>query len=155
MTTRLTNGQMKLLFKTRMKTFSNFLKLILNQEKVINTNISKSKIKSLHEMPGPWPSLPLIGTGWQYYKIIGKYDICKIHSALHENFNKYGPIFKEEYERGKAIVNVCDPNDFEIVFRAQGKCPTRGANEFVRYYRMNNMDKYPNVGLAHMIGEEW
>lgn len=116
---------------------------------------SNQQVLNLSEMPGPSPSLPLIGTGWQYWPLVGKYNLFNLHDAMKEKHDKYGVIYKEEYQPGKAIVYLSDPADFETVFRAQGKCPMRPPNEFVRHYRQNRREKYPNVGMAHMVGEEW
>jgi hypothetical protein len=135
------------------------IKKSLNKENInnrIKDETSRSVMtKSIDEMPGPKPSLPLIGTGWQYYRIVGKYDIYKLHDVLQQKFAEYGPIFKEEYQRGKAIVNIYSPEDIETVFRSQGKCPIRPANDFVIHYRMKNKDKYSSVGIANMNGQEW
>ncbi|CAG2102706.1 unnamed protein product [Medioppia subpectinata] len=112
-------------------------------------------IKEFACIPGPKPSLPLIGTGWQYFKYIGRYDLSKLHEANQHKYHTYGPILKEEYQWRKPIIHIFDPKDFEVVFRSQGKCPIRPANEFVSHYRLNNAHKYPNVGLSNMMGEEW
>ncbi|CAG2161721.1 unnamed protein product [Oppiella nova] len=112
-------------------------------------------IKEFVCIPGPKPSLPWIGTGWQYFKYIGRYNLSKLHEANQHKYDTYGPIVKEEYEWGKPIIHIFDPKDFETVFRSQGKCPMRPANEFVSHYRLQNKHKYPNVGLSNMMGEQW
>jgi len=86
---------------------------------------------------------------------VGRYDLRKLHEANQHKYNLYGSILKEEYQWKKPIIHIFDPSDFEVVFRNQGKCPIRPPNEFVRHYRLKNTDKYPNVGLANMLGEEW
>ena len=115
------------------------------------------KAKAFCEIPGPKPSLPGIGTSWIYWKFLSSksYDITKLHEANLDKFKKYGPIAKEEFQWGKPIVHLFDPNDFEKVFRNQGKYPNRPPNEFVRFYRESRPDRYPGIGLAHSQGEEW
>lgn len=78
-----------------------------------------------------------------------------MHEAHKDKYKRFGSILKEEYQRGKPIIHVFDPSDFETIFRNQGKYPIRPPNEFVRHYRLQNPGKYPNVGMAHMLGEEW
>ena len=38
-----------------------------------------NEIRSFNQLPGPWPSVPLLGTSWQYMKPIGK---CLADCAL-------------------------------------------------------------------------
>lgn len=42
----------------------------------LNCSIKNSlnEIKNFNQLPGPKPSLPLLGTSWQYLKFIGKYE---------------------------------------------------------------------------------
>lgn len=35
--------------------------------------------KSFEDIPGPWPSLPLIGTGWQYMKFCMSNILCSFY----------------------------------------------------------------------------
>jgi cytochrome P450 len=86
---------------------------------------------------------------------VGRYDLFKLHEANQAKYNTYGSILKEEYQWRKPIIHIFDPKDFEVVFRNQGKCPIRPPNEFVKHYRLKNSDKYPNVGLANLLGEDW
>lgn len=70
-------------------------------------------------------------------------------------YHKYGPILKEEYQWGMPIVHIFDPVDFETLLRAQGRSPIRPVNEFVIRLRKSKLDRYPNVGLTNLNGEEW
>ena len=36
-------------------------------------------------------------------------------------FNEYGPIFKEHVLQKTSVVHVMEPDDFEKVYRAEGK----------------------------------
>lgn len=62
---------------------------------------------------------------------------------------------KEEYQWKRPIIHVFEPKDIEKVFRSQGKCPVRPPNEFVSHYRTSRGEKYPNVGLSNMMGQQW
>ncbi|XP_022257215.1 cytochrome P450 302a1, mitochondrial-like [Limulus polyphemus] len=107
-------------------------------------------------IPGPWPSLPLVGTGWQYFPWgLGQYDIFKLHEANYDKYKRYGQIFKEEFQWRHPVVQVFNPTDFETIFRRQGRCPLRPVNQFLTYYRLSNPEKYTSVGLANAVGEEW
>lgn len=114
-----------------------------------------NKPKPLKMIPGPRPSIPFLGTNWQFNKFLGKYDLKKIHEANEDKYYRFGVIFKDEDKWKNYIVQIFDPNDFEKVLRSQGKFPFRPPNEFVCHYRKNNCSKYPNVGLSNLNGEEW
>lgn len=43
--------------------------MIKLQTRFLNTN----GVKNFNQLPGPKPSIPLIGTSWQYIKFIGKF----------------------------------------------------------------------------------
>src|SRR5437660_1288923 len=99
------------------------------------------------EIPGPKPCMPLIGTSWQYFKFVGRYDLKKLHDSNLDKYRRYGRIVKEFFEPGKPVVHLFDPKDFEVVFRSQGKYPNRPPSEFIRHYRLSNREKYPTVGM--------
>ncbi|XP_054161042.1 ecdysone 20-monooxygenase-like [Oppia nitens] len=111
--------------------------------------------KEFHTIPGPKPSLPFIGTGWQYLKYVGRYDLGRLHEANEHKYYTYGPIVKEEYQWRKPIIHIYDPKDFEVVLKNQGRCPIRPPNDFVTHYRLRNKDRYANVGLSNMMGDQW
>ncbi|KAF7493730.1 Ecdysone 20-monooxygenase [Sarcoptes scabiei] len=113
--------------------------------------------KSFWSIPGPWPSLPLIGTEWYHFyrSLTGRNDLSKLHEVYIKKYHQYGPIFKEEYRWRQPIVHIFDPNDFEIIFKAQGRCPIRPPNEFVSCFRASKPERYANIGLANMNGLEW
>lgn len=115
----------------------------------------EDQLKPFNSIPGPWPSLPLIGTGWQYFYLVGRYDLNRLHEAHIDRYRSYGPIVREEYQWGRSIVHLYDPDDFEAVARAQGRCPVRPPNEFVSTLRQSKPDMYPNVGFANLNGPEW
>lgn len=126
-----------------------------NESNKVDTG--EQQIKPFSMIPGPWPSLPFIGTGWYnlYCSLIGRYDLNKLHEIYIEKYRTYGPIFREEYQRHRPIVHIFDPADFETVFKYQGRCPIRPPSEFVSCFRRSRPDRYPNVGLANLNGDEW
>ena len=76
-------------------------------------------VRPFEEIPGPRKSLSSIVEF--YRKTKGFTKPYKIHDVM---FAKYGPIYKEEL-LGRPMVHLMDPNDFEKVFRAEGKYPKR------------------------------
>lgn len=112
-----------------------------------------SHIKSLSEMPGPKPSLPLIGTTWIYW--FGKFPLKKLHKANADKYMRYGKIMKEEFGYNCPMVQLFDPTDMEIVMKQQGRCPIRPANEPMAMFRRSHPEKYNSVGLVNAQGDEW
>lgn len=105
---------------------------------------------SLQHLPGPKPSFPFIGTGWQYFRW-SRYNLYKLHEANLDKYRRYGPIVKEEYQWRRPVVHLFKPEDFETVFRHQGKYPLRPVSEFLKHYRLNNPHKYDNAGLVNSL----
>lgn len=112
------------------------------------------KYLNIKNMPGPWPSLPVIGTSWQYFPG-GRYCLTNIYESHEDKYRRYGPIVKEEFQWGKPVVHLFDPDDFEKVFRYQGRYPIRRISDFLVHYRRNRPEKYSSAGLANAEGEEW
>ncbi|XP_077539311.1 ecdysone 20-monooxygenase-like [Haemaphysalis longicornis] len=110
--------------------------------------------KPFHKIPGPKPSLPFIGTSWQYSKW-GRYNLYQLHDASTDKYHRYGDLMKEEYQWRKPVVHAFNPEDFQVIFRSQGRCPVRPPNEFVCKYRTEHPLKYNSVGLSNAIGPEW
>ena len=76
-------------------------------------------VRPFEDMPGPKKSLKSIVN--VYRKSEGLTKSYKLSQSL---FAKYGPIFKENM-LGFNAVHIMDPDDFERVFRAEGKYPRR------------------------------
>ncbi|KAJ9584959.1 hypothetical protein L9F63_020689, partial [Diploptera punctata] len=65
--------------------------------------------KKIEQLPGdPW------GTG--------KYNIAKYHEVLHDLYNRYGPIVRQDLG-SNTIVHVFDPDDIKAVYVNEGKIP--------------------------------
>lgn len=110
--------------------------------------------KPFDQIPGPKPSLPFIGTSWQYTRW-GRYNLYQLHEASTDKYNRYGDLMKEEYQWRRPVVHSFNPEDFEVIFRSQGRCPVRPPNEFVCKYRTEHPLKYNSVGLSNALGAEW
>lgn len=120
-----------------------------------NANNQVNSPLPFEAIPGPKPSLPFIGTNWIYFPFFGYYKSMKLHEANIDKYYRYGPIMKEEYQKGFPSVTVFDPSDIREVFHQEGKCPSRPVLPYVIRHRQSDPTRYPNVGLANMIGEEW
>lgn len=125
--------------------------------KTDNNNIGFNNINPLpfDSIPGPKPSLPFIGTNWIYFPLVGYYKSMKLHQANLDKYYRYGPIMKEEYQRGYPSVTVFDPSDIKKVFMREGTCPSRPVLPYVIRHRQSDPSRYPNIGLANMMGQEW
>ena len=67
--------------------------------------------------------LPFLGRGLDY---MGQDVRGKAYKVLFSRINELGPIFRERVVSTlPEMLVVCDPNDVEIVFRADGVWPTR------------------------------
>ena len=82
-------------------------------------SIEDGEVRPFEDIPGPKRSLKSIVES--YIKTEGFTKRYKLHDRM---FAKYGPIYKEEM-MGRPSVHLMDPNDFEKVFRAEGKYPRR------------------------------
>jgi len=99
------------------------------------------------EIPGPRGKLL---TGIDFYRYSEGFR--KHHKLSVRLFNEYGPIFKEHVLRETPVVHVMEPDDFEKVYRAEGKYPKRDPLDFLEDCRKrNNRPK----GLESMNNEEW
>ena len=77
------------------------------------------EVKPFDDVPGPKRSLKSMVEF--YAKSEGLTKGYKLNQRM---FAEYGPIFKEN-TLGQTMVHVMDPDDFEKVFRAEGKYPRR------------------------------
>lgn len=79
----------------------------------------------------------------------GRYNLSNIYEACIDKYVRYGPIVREEFQWHKPVVHLYNPEDFQTVFKYQGKQPLRPISEFVKHYRENRPEKYDTVGLAN------
>ena len=92
-------------------------------------------VRPFEEIPGPKSGLKVMVDS--YRKSEGFTKIYKLTGIL---FAEYGPIYKENMIFGKSTVHVIDPEDFEKVFRAEGKYPRRPlVDVWVEYRKRRNI----------------
>ncbi|XP_064461712.1 probable cytochrome P450 49a1 [Ornithodoros turicata] len=100
-------------------------------------------------------SLPLIGSSWMYWPVIGKYDPDKGHEAAFDMYRKHGPIVVEKLAGRYPLVHLFSADDFQTMYQHEGKTPFRlGATAFKKY-RASRPQYYDNIGILNMQGEEW
>lgn len=75
--------------------------------------------------------------------------MTKLHEAAEDKYRRYGSIVKEEFQWGRPVVQIFSPEDFETVFRYQGRYPLRPISEFLAHYRRKHPEKYDSAGLAN------
>ncbi|XP_067656061.1 probable cytochrome P450 12a5, mitochondrial [Haliotis asinina] len=103
------------------------------------------------QIPGP-RSLPVIGTRWMHmpggplHSMSFYEKICKLRSM-------FGDIIREEVVPGFFLLHLYKPEDYETVYRNDGKYPVR--NSFFMLRRYNK--KYNNGihGIIDSEGESW
>ncbi|KAJ1527578.1 hypothetical protein ONE63_007542 [Megalurothrips usitatus] len=111
------------------------------------------KVKGVQDIPGPWPSLPVLGTRWIYS--LGVYKMDKIHEAYSDMFDRYGPVVREEALWQVPVVSVLERSAIETVLRSSSKYPLRPPTEVTSHYRRSRPDRYTNLGLVNEQGETW
>lgn len=111
---------------------------------------------SIQDIPGPWPSIPFLGTAWLYLPIIGRYRLEALHDANRDKNARYGRICKEEFKWRHPFLNLFDPVHFKELLKCQGRCPFRPPNEASAFFRLKHPELYgDSPGLVNASGEEW
>lgn len=80
-----------------------------------------TEAKPFSEIPGP-RRLPFVGSGLTFLSQVGKKPI---HEAQKEWMEKYGNVYRIKVPTFPEIVMIHDPQDIEVMFRAEGKYPSR------------------------------
>ena len=91
--------------------------------------IEDGRVRPFEDIPGPKKSLKSIVEF--YVKTEG---LTKAYKQNQRFFAKYGAIYKDNM-LGQTFVHTMDPNDFEKVFRAEGKYPRRPLVEVWKEHR--------------------
>ncbi|XP_077980639.1 1,25-dihydroxyvitamin D(3) 24-hydroxylase, mitochondrial-like [Glandiceps talaboti] len=86
-------------------------------------NVDKTSIKSFDEMPGE--SYGPLGAIYYLYNIRKQGLFSRPWLLAKQGKEKFGPIFKSKIAGMPPIVMVCEPRDFEMVLRNEGKYPQR------------------------------
>ena len=77
--------------------------------------------KPFSEIPGP-RRLPFVGSSLSFLLEVGKKPILQLQKELME---KYGMIYRIKVPTIPELVMIHDPQDIEVMFRAEGKYPSR------------------------------
>ena len=85
--------------------------------------IPPTEVKPFSEIPGP-RRLPLLGSSLTLFLEVGRKpkSILQIQKDL---MKKYGLIYRLQLPTFKELVMIHDPQDIEVMFRAEGKYPSR------------------------------
>lgn len=90
---------------------------------------AQSKLASevIEDEPLPFDQIP--GPQGRYAPAVEFYrqsdGFAKFYKIPEKLFKDYGPIFKQYVTDKTPVVHVMEPADFEAVFRAEGKYPSR------------------------------
>ena len=94
----------------------------------------------------PFNDIPALETGLtstiRYFRETEGFT--KVFKLSNQLFTKHGPIFKEDSFFGSPAVHIIDPEDFEKVFRSEGRYPRRPPMEIWIEHRKRR-DYFPGV----------
>ncbi|XP_071100115.1 probable cytochrome P450 12a5, mitochondrial [Haliotis cracherodii] len=112
---------------------------------------SSSSALPFEQIPGP-RSLPVIGTRWLHmpggplHGMTFYEKVCKLRSM-------FGEIIREEVVPGFHLLHLYKPEDYETVYRNDGKYPVR--NSFFMLQRYNKKYNDGIHGIIDSQGESW
>ncbi|XP_051917356.1 cholesterol side-chain cleavage enzyme, mitochondrial [Hippocampus zosterae] len=105
-----------------------------------------SIIKPYSEIPGLWKNG--IANLYNFWKLDG---FKNLHRIMLQNFNTFGPIYREKVGYYESV-NIINPEDAAILFKAEGSYPKRLKVEAWTSYRDYRNHKY---GVLLKNGPEW
>ncbi|XP_022918988.2 cytochrome P450 302a1, mitochondrial [Onthophagus taurus] len=118
------------------------------------STILNSRIKSFEEIPGPF-SIPILGTLYQYFPVIGRYKFDRLQRNGMEKYQRYGQIVREQIIPGINLVWLFNPDDIQTIFRNEGKYPQRRSHLALKKYRLDRPMVYNTGGLLPTNGSDW
>ncbi|XP_069046843.1 cholesterol side-chain cleavage enzyme, mitochondrial [Lepisosteus oculatus] len=104
------------------------------------------KVKPFSEIPGNWKN-GLVNL-YNFWKLDG---FKNIHGIMLDNFNTFGPIYREKIGYYESV-NIINPEDAAILFKAEGHYPKRLKMEPWTSYRDYRNHRY---GVLLKDGEDW
>ncbi|XP_067090006.1 LOW QUALITY PROTEIN: cholesterol side-chain cleavage enzyme, mitochondrial [Osmerus mordax] len=107
---------------------------------------SSPTIRAFGEIPGLWKSG--VASLYSFWKLDG---FRNIHRIMVHNFNTFGPIYREKIGYYESV-NIINPEDAAILFKAEGHYPKRLKVEAWTAYRDYRNRKY---GVLLKNGEDW
>lgn len=108
---------------TRLHLFSPIRSFVRAEDQAqsrLTSEIIEEKTLSFDQIPGPRGRF---ATAVEFYRQSDGYT--KFYKIPQKLFKDYGPIFKQYVTDKSPVVHVMEPADFEAVFRAEGKYPSR------------------------------
>lgn len=101
------------------------------------------------EEPLPFDQIP--GPQGRYAPAVEFYrqsdGFAKFYKIPEKLFKVYGPIFKQYVTDKTPVVHIMEPADFETVYRAEGKFPSRPPLDFLVKYRKRRGEPMDLVNL--------
>jgi len=111
-----------LVARLRSYPFPRFTSSSPQPESSTDENENGCSARPFKDIPGP-RGLPLIGTALEYAKSSNKYKMTQV---IEQRVAKYGTIYREKMiPIMPEQVVICNPQDVETVFRADGPWPNR------------------------------
>ncbi|XP_054633297.1 cholesterol side-chain cleavage enzyme, mitochondrial [Dunckerocampus dactyliophorus] len=107
---------------------------------------SSSIVKPFSEIPGLWKNG--LANLYNFWKLDG---FKNLHRIMVQNFKTFGPIYREKVGYYESV-NIINPEDAAILFKAEGYYPKRLKVEAWTSYRDYRNRKY---GVLLKNGEEW
>ncbi|CAJ1056634.1 cholesterol side-chain cleavage enzyme%2C mitochondrial-like [Xyrichtys novacula] len=107
---------------------------------------SSSIVRPFNEIPGLWKNG--VANLYNFWKLDG---FKNLHRIMLQNFNTFGPIYREKIGYYESV-NIINPEDAAILFKAEGHYPKRLKVEAWTSYRDYRNRKY---GVLLKNGEEW
>ncbi|KAM8751605.1 cholesterol side-chain cleavage enzyme, mitochondrial-like [Acanthopagrus schlegelii] len=107
---------------------------------------SGSIVRPFSEIPGLWKNG--VANLYNFWKLDG---FKNLHRIMVQNFNTFGPIYREKIGYYDSV-NIINPEDAAILFKAEGHYPKRLKVEAWTSYRDYRNRKY---GVLLKNGEDW
>ncbi|KAM8861367.1 cholesterol side-chain cleavage enzyme, mitochondrial [Synchiropus picturatus] len=107
---------------------------------------SSGSVKPFSEIPGQWKNG--VVNLYNFWKLDG---FRNIHRVMVQNFNTFGPIYREKIGYYESV-NIINPEDAAVLFKAEGHYPKRLNIEAWTAYRDYRNRKY---GVLLKDGEDW
>nr|XP_037271866.1 probable cytochrome P450 49a1 [Rhipicephalus microplus] len=100
-------------------------------------------------------SLPIVGSSWIYFPIVGRYNIRKQNEAAWDMYQRYGPVVGEQLPGRRVLVHLFNADDIRTLYQEEGRKPYRmGALPF-KLYHMERKEYFANAGILNAQKEEW
>ncbi|XP_065302080.1 probable cytochrome P450 301a1, mitochondrial [Dermacentor albipictus] len=101
------------------------------------------------------PALPIVGSSWIYFPILGRYNIRKLNEAAWDMYQRYGPVVGERLPGRRIVVHLFSADDIRTLYQEEGRTPYRmGALPF-KLYHTERKEYFANAGILNAQGEEW